>query len=213
MAGSSDNNGGCQFAGGPLAGASVQAAVGVLQGLGNLIPFSQIVRTAVFAPNDLAAIAFDPNLSGRLAVGTGAGAVTVCSSAPDCAGQPNQLPLAGLDSATGGVPAACIANGVNAGCDLANLRNAFAFGVPSTGNPPTCTNPSSVTVNTALCAPAPTDGFTLHQGEAIVFVHDHSIGGLGYGAGVAGFGVSLVPVDVCSSGGVVGSTTGFDSTP
>ena len=105
--------------------------------------------------------------------------MNVCKDAFDCTGELNVQGTVALSSATGGVPKACIANGVNAGCDLANLRNVFAFGLAETGNPPTCTNPANATVNTTVCAAEPTDGFELTPPQAIVIIYDRASPALG----------------------------------
>jgi hypothetical protein len=213
LAGSVGGVGVCEMTPAAIPGQPVSAIAGVLVPQVALHPFNGIERTALFTPNDLSSITFTPNLGGRLTLGTGAGAVNVCSTPVDCTGQPNVLPLFGLDSATGGVPAACIASGLTAACDGTNLRAAFAFGLPSQGAPPVCTNPSAVTVDTTLCAAAPSDGFTLNLGEAIVFVHDGSLQGLGYATSVAGFGISPVPAGVCAGGGVINGVAQTQALP
>jgi hypothetical protein len=54
--------------------------------------------------------------------------------------------------ASGGVPAACIANGVAADCECPLIRNIFAFGVSASGSPPVCDTLSDLTVNTTVYA-------------------------------------------------------------
>jgi len=211
LAGSVGGVGVCQITPFGSPGQPVSAVAGALAPGVALHPFGAIRRTGVFMPNDTA-IAFIPDEGGRVVIGSGAGAVAVCSSALDCLGQPNVLPLVGLDSAAGGVPAACIATDLTAGCDGTNVRDAFAFGLASQGSPPVCVSPSAVTVNTTLCAPSPADGFTLHAGEFIVFVHGELLG-LAYSTGVAGFGVSPQPAGACASGGVISGVARVDATP
>jgi hypothetical protein len=212
LAGSVGGVGVCQMTPAAIPGQPVSAVAGVLPPAVALHPFDLVVRTFVLTPNDLSSITFNSTFGGRLVLGTGAGALNVCAMSFDCTGQPNVQPIVGLDSVTGGVPAACVANGLSAGCDGTNLRNAFAFGLASSGSPPVCTSPSAVTVDTTLCAPSPTDGFTLHHGEAIVFMYG-DLQGLGFSAGVAGLGISAAPVGVCTSGGVIGSTSRVDASP
>jgi hypothetical protein len=209
LAGSIAGIGVCEMTPPAIPGQPVSAVAGTLAPGVALHPYDLVRRTAVIVPND-AATAFAPDFGGRLVIGTGAGAVTVCSSAFDCIGQQNVLPLVRLDSATGGVPAACIANGLTAACDGTNVRDAFAFGVPSQGAPPICTDPSTVTVDSTLCAAAPADGFTLHGGELLVLIYG-DLAMSSFSAGVAGFGVSAQAAGVCTGGGVIGGTATTNS--
>jgi hypothetical protein len=210
LAGSIAGVGVCQMTSGPVPGELVSGVAGALPPAVSLHPYDLIHRTALFTPN-AATIAFTPDFGGRLVIGTGAGAAAVCSSVFDCIGQQNVLPLVGLDSATGGVPAACIANDLAAACDGTNVRDAFAFGVPSQGAPPVCTDGSAVTVNTTLCAAPPVDGFTLHSGEFIVMVHGQPT--FGFSTGIAGFGISSQATAVCPGGGVINAVAATNSTP
>jgi hypothetical protein len=204
VGGSDDGIGGCNFSQG-MAGGAAQAVAGVLQGLQVLHPYDQIDRTGVVTTNIVnpnTDVNFDPSFGGRVILGTGAGALNVCKDAFDCTGEANVQPLFSLDSATG-APAACIANGVNAGCDLANLRNVFAFGLPASGSPPVCDNPGSVTVNSMVCAAEATDGFTIEPPQAIVFIYDTSLAGLGFSVGSAGFGITGGMLSPCAAAGQV----------
>jgi hypothetical protein len=211
LAGSASGVGVCQMPAPANPGEVLSAVAGTLAPPGVLHPYNLVARTAVFMPND-AVVAFTPDAGGRLVIGSGAGAVAVCSTSVDCMNQQNVLALVGLDSASGGVPPACVASGLNAACDGSNVRDAFAFGVASLGNPPICTFPSGVTTTTTLCAAPPTDGFTLHGGESLVIVYG-DLEASGFSAGVAGFDVSARSAGACTSGGVVGGEADTDSMP
>src|SRR4029453_6071624 len=97
----------------------------------------------------------------------------------DCNGQPGAIvPAAGsLGLAGGGVPAACIANGVAADCETPLIRNVLAFGLTAAGDPPVCNDASQVTVDSTVCNTPPTDGFNLPAGSAILFIYDSNLGG------------------------------------
>jgi hypothetical protein len=169
--------------------------------------YNQVVRTAILVPNDITTLSFDEHEGGHVSLGisnadcigagvplpccTGAGtgtcqALDVCKNASDCMGHPNVQTM-DLDVASPGVPAACIANGVAADCDYPFTRSTFAFGVAATGSPPLCTTLADVTVNSMICNPAPTDGFTLDEGGAIVFIYDSSLACSGFAAAYGGF--------------------------
>lgn len=204
IGGSEDGIGGCNFSQGMMGGAA-QAVAGVLQGLQVLHNYDEIVRSRIVATNILnpnTDVNFDESFGGRVTLGTGAGALNVCKNAFDCNGEINVQPVFPLSS-TDGAPAACIANGVNAGCDLANLRNVFAFDLPASGSPPTCDTPANVTVNTTVCAAEPTNGFQLDEGEAIVFIYDTSLAGQGFSVGSAGFGITGGAMAPCAAAGLV----------
>lgn len=132
----------------------------------------------------------------------------VCRNSADCSGG---VPLVGLATADAGVPAACIATGVQATCE-GNPRQTVGFGLAASGNPPQCqTNP---TVNTAICASSPADGFSLAPGRAIVFVFNGSLADVGFGVGAGGFGIdSDESGSVCMDGGVVSATAPSQSLP
>ena len=205
VGGSADGIGGCNISQG-MSGGNAQAVAGVLQGLQILHPYDQIVRTAIVTTNIAnpnTDVTFDPSFGGRVTLGTGAGAKNVCKSAFDCTSALDPQGLVPLSSSTGGVPEACIANGVNAGCDLANLRNVFGFGVALSGSPPTCTSAGDVTVNTTVCAAEPTDGFVLSGTQAIVFIYDSSLAGSGFSIGSAGFGITGGAKAPCLAGSLV----------
>ncbi|MBX3028229.1 hypothetical protein KF840_25345 [bacterium] len=204
LAGSQSGSGGCN-----LSTTMASAVVGVIPPGQSLHPFGSIRRTAILLPNDITALAFDPTHSGRVTIGTGGSALKVCQSAADCGGGATNL--VGLATADMDVPAACIANGLQADCE-SNTRQAFAFGLAATGNPPVCQ--VGPTVNTSICAAEPSDGFALSPGQAIVFVFSGSLGSVGFGVGAAGFGIDAnASGSVCMSGGVVSATSPSQSLP
>ena len=131
--------------------------------------YDLVRRTGVLEPRDVAQLRFDPAFGGRLQIGTGMLGVAVCGAQFDC-GDLAHAPLYPLDSSGGNIPAACIANDLDPDCAL-NPLTGYAFGVPATGTPPVCTKPdTTVTVNTTVCAPEPTDGFVLETGQGVVFL-------------------------------------------
>src|SRR5215472_6426753 len=95
-----------------------------------LFPYNQVHRSAILVPNSMA-VNFDPSFGGRLTLGTGAGAIDICKDPIDCPALAPTPVL--LSSSSGGVPPACVANGVAATCDGGNIRNVFAFNLPATG--------------------------------------------------------------------------------
>ena len=217
--------------GGAIAGAGSCAATGNMNGdptsaIGGVLPpgmslhpFSSIHRTGIISGVDVSMLQFTNTYGGKLRIGDPSGTTTnVCGNAFDCTGAVNIQTLYTLDSSSGGVPAACRAEGLNAACDGLNLRNTYAFGVAATGtNPPICTNPSTaVTVNSTVCAPQPTDGFTLNNNEAIVFIYNSSLGGSGFAVATGGFGISTDTVNNpnCPNPNSIVSATGDnDSQP
>jgi hypothetical protein len=193
---------------GSMSGSATSAIGGVNPNSGQILhPFDQIVRTGILVPNSISTASFDPQFGGRITLGTGAGALNVCKDPFDCTGEVNIQPTATLDMASGGVPAACIANGLAADCDSPIIRNAFAFGLTANNNPPLCDTPSNVTVNTTVCAATPSDGFALANGEAILFIYDESLAGSGFTTAYGGF---LIDTDgmgsVCTANQVVASS-------
>ena len=159
----------------PSAGQSVSALGGVHPPLQALHGYDKIVRTAILTPNDINAVGFDMHFGGRLVLGSGGTALTVCGHNFDCTGQSNVQAPVGLDSSAGGIPPACIADGVAATCDSPTAANTFAFNLTSSGSPPTCTIPANTTVNSTVCGAPPTDGFTLKAGQAVVFIYDSTL--------------------------------------
>jgi len=150
-------------------GSAAAAASGVTCAIGGavtgqLADFDLVRRTAILLPNDINAVGFDSNGAGAVTLGSGPSALEVCRVSGDCATSPQ--PIVGLDSASGGVAAACIAAGATAPCAGGPL-DVFAFGLPASGT--TCS--AAPTTAASLCAPLPTDGFTLVPGEAIVFIY------------------------------------------
>jgi hypothetical protein len=215
LGGSSNGIGGCNLSQN-MSGQVAAAIAGVLPPGQSLHPFGAIRRTAIIVPNDINQVVFDANFGGRLTLGTGAGALNICNTPFDCTGQMNIQSLVGLDSATGGIPAACVANGVAAGmlCDASNVRNVYAFGLAATAN--VCDNPTAVTAQTMICAARPADGFSLTPGQAVVFIYDSSsLLGLGFDIGAAGFGIDLDDNNPpgCDPNQVVSAATRLDSNP
>jgi hypothetical protein len=155
----------------PLAGHQISALGGVHPPLQQLLGYGNVVRTGILTPNDINTVMFDMSFGGRVGLGTGAAALTVCASPFDCMAQPNVQTTVALNSSAGGVPAACIADGIAATCDAPATGDAFGFNSTATGYPPLCTS-SDVTVNSTVCASPPSDGFTLRAGQAIVFIYD-----------------------------------------
>ncbi|MDX2170284.1 MAG: hypothetical protein SF182_24645 [Deltaproteobacteria bacterium] len=180
------------------------AVAGALQPSQSVHPFGSIRRTAILTPNDISTLSFDPNGSGTVTLGSGGGALKICRNSGNCSG----VALTGLGAASGGVPAACIASGVAAGCE-GNQRQTLGFGLSATGNPPVCL--SSPTVNTTVCAAEPGDGIAMNPGQALVLIYSGSVGGFGIGAG--GFGIDSNESGSCPEGGVVSAMAGTQSVP
>ncbi|MGH7788850.1 MAG: hypothetical protein ACRERC_18415 [Candidatus Binatia bacterium] len=203
ISGSSSGNGGCN-----TITPSASAIAGVLPPGQALHSFTSIQRTTVLVPNDATVASFDISGAGRLTLGTGGGAIEVCRIAGNC---PNgSAALTGLASADANVPAACLAQGLQANCENGNMRNAIAFGLPATNN--ICNTPANVTVNVPVCAPKPSDGFSLPLNRAIVFVYNGSLSGQGFDVGAGGFGVDTNASNPsCASGGVVSALARLDS--
>lgn len=199
-------NGGCNTSLGMM-GEAASAIAGVLPPTQSLHPFNAILRSAILNPTD-SALTFSQNFGGRVTLGTGGTALSVCYNAFDCAASPNPQALVGLDSATGGVPAACIANSLMAACDGTSMRNSWAFGLAATGNPPVCTTPANVTVNTTICAAEPADGFSIGMvsptvSQVLVIAYDSNLAGLGFSVGSAGFGITGGVLGPCMAAGQV----------
>jgi hypothetical protein len=220
VAGSVAGAGSCA-ATGNASGDPTSAIGGVLPPGMNLHPYSQIRRTGIISGVDVSVLNFTGTFGGRVRIGDPMGTVTyVCGAAFDCTGlmASEVQTLYNLDSALGGVPAACQADGLNAQCDGTNLRNTYAFGVAATGtNPPICNNPTTaVTVNSTVCATQPADGFTLGNNQAIVFVYNSGLGSSGFAIAVGGFGISTDTVNNpnCPNPNSIVSATGDnDSQP
>jgi hypothetical protein len=212
LGGSSTGVGGCNFTQN-MAGQIATAVAGTLPPLQSLHPFNFIMRTAIVVPNDITSVSFDPAFGGRLTLGTGAGAINICHVPSECPGGVSE-PLVSLSTATTDVPPACIANNVNAQCDGTNERDVIAFGLTST-TPPVCDTGQLPSVNTLICDAAPTDGFSLDSGEAIVFVYNTSLAGFGFDVGAAGFGIDADGVNSpnCDAGEVVSAAARLDTNP
>jgi hypothetical protein len=176
-------------------------------------PIAGIVRSGAFIPND-ATVSFDATGGGRVTLGSGVGARNVCRLSTDCSADPNVQAIVPVESSALNVPAACLAIGASAGagCDGPIVRNTLAFGTLATDF--VCDDPTGVTANTALCAPEPTDGFTLQVGQAIVFIYDSSCD-TGFAIGAAGFLIDadgLNPLG-CAANQIVGVTAGVKAAP
>jgi hypothetical protein len=194
-----------------MSGQTASAIGGVVPPGMPLLAYNQVRRTGVLVPNDVTVENFNPAFGGTLTLGTGGGAIQVCGSSFDC----TSSPLFTLDQTGGSVPAACIASGENASClgNPTTLLDTFAFGLPATGNPPSCT--SGPTVNTTVCAAKPTDGFALPEGSAIVFIYNHSLQQSGFSIAAGGFGITTDAVNPpgCDADSVVSSVGRNDSQP
>jgi cysteine-rich repeat protein len=211
LSGSSSGSGGCSVSG-ASAGQVASSVVGAFPPGQVLHNYSSIKRTAILVPSNVTSISFEHGNAGRLTIGTGAGAVHVCRVPGDCPGG-SSAPIVPLTNGTGGVPPACIAEGVSTACDGSNMRNTIAFGVPSSGSPPICNSAASVTTSTFVCAPEPSDGFALQAGQAVVFVYNGSLAGLGFGVGAAGFGIDTNGSNSpgCAAGSVISAASRNDS--
>jgi cysteine-rich repeat protein len=213
LVGSSSGTGGCTYSGNAI-GQPAAAVRGVTPPGQAMHPFNLINRTGILVPNSITSVSFDPNNAGHLTMGTGASAVHVCRIPSDCPGGSSQA-LSGLDVASGGISAGCLATGVGtAACDGSNLRDVIAFGVP-VSSPGVCDSPQAVTTQTFVCAPEPTDGFALSAGQAVVFTYGGDLAGMGFGVGFGGFGIDTNGSNAagCAAGSVVTSVSASDSNP
>lgn len=198
---------GCSSAG-ATAGSPVDAEVGSVAP----IPFAAARRSGVLVPIGVAQVSFDPRARGRLRLGTGAGAHTVCASPADCVGEPGVTALVDLAAAGGGLAAACLATGVTTACSGGSPRDAVAFGLAAAGSPPLCD--AAPTTATVLCAAPPLDGFRLLAGQAVVFVYDGDLASSAVGVGLAGFDIDVDGSNPAGcDGGVVGATALTESMP
>ena len=212
VAGSIAGAGSCSATSG-MSGQSTSAVGGVVEPAMALHPYNQIVRTFRLTPNNLFLSQFDSAFGGRLTLGSGGGALNVCHSASDCVGRSNIQTLVNLDSAAGGVGAACIAEGLEPECDNFQEHAAFGFGIDATDT--VCDTPSDVTVNTTVCATEPSDGFILNQGEVIVFIYNSTLTHDGFAVAAGGFGISSDATAACplTTNEVVSATGDNDSQP
>lgn len=211
LVGAASGTGGCSVSG-SVSGQVAAAVVGALPPAQAVHAYDSIRRTAILIPNSVGALAFDANNAGRLTLGTGGSALNVCRVPGDCPGGVSAATLP-LTSNVGGVPPACLAQGVGTACDNSNLRNAIAFGLPASGSPPLCDMPAGVTTSTFVCGPEPSDGFSLSPGEAVIFIYNGTLSGTGFSIGAAGFGIdgngSNAPG--CAPGSVVSAGSRNDS--
>lgn len=174
---------------GATPGTGVASSIGGDQSMNppqQLHPLASILRTGILSPNN-ETVTFNPTGatgSGRLTIGTGAGAIDVCLKPADCGGGAPDASLSGLSGSSGGVPAACMASGVTATCSSGS-RSTIGFGLPASGS--TCT--AAPTTTSTVCGSRPSDGFTLGKGQVIVFVYQGNLGSTGFTFGASGFGI------------------------
>ncbi len=204
IAGSSTGTGGCNITGGAI-GQTAAAIGGELPPTQILQPYDGIARSAILIPSNVTSVSFDTANAGHLVIGTGAGAAHVCRVGSDCPS--GSAALVPLSSSSGGIPAACVANQVGSACEIPK-RTTLAFGIAASGDdPPVCTDSSKVTTSTLVCAPEPADGFALATGQAVVFVYDHALAGLGFSVEAAGFEIDTDGSNRigCAAGSVLGA--------
>lgn len=173
---------------GNMSGGLASAIGGVLPPGQVLHPYEDTLRTRVLHPSgDL--IRFSGAGSGRVMLGSGAGPINVCAADGDCVGAPGVSEALYTLDATPGEPPACIAN-ASPECAAQEVFEFFAFGAASAGSPPVCRSPETdVTVDTKVCAPTPTDGFTLRPGDVVVlaFGRGQTLRGFSFSVAAAGF--------------------------
>ncbi len=207
LVGASSGSGGCS-ASGSVAGAPAASVVGVLPPAQSLHPFDSIKRTAILVPNSVTAVSFDIANGGKLTLGSGGSAVNVCRVAGDCPGGAG-APVVPLTSNTGGVPPACLAQSIASTCDGPNQRSTIAFGLPTSGASAMCDAGVGPATSTFICAPEPSDGFSLGAGQAIVFIYNGSLAGAGFSVGVSGFGIDTNGSNSpgCAAGSVINAAS------
>lgn len=191
------------------------AAVGGAAQSGTLQPFDLVLRSHRLTPTAAGVLAFDAAAGGRVTLGSGGGALNVCRAPADCSGSANPQPLVELASNAGGVAGACTADALQAPCDGANQRQAFAFGLPASGQQFICDDAGAVTLASVVCAAPPADGFDLAAGEAIVFVYGGDLQTSAFAAAAGGFALATAvqnPFD-CAQGAVIAANADSDSQP
>lgn len=191
--------------------AAARALVGADPGAGQtLFPSAQILRTSVLSPASLT-VSFSPGGGGRLTFGSGPTGLQICRNPADCTGPETVVSLVSINTADASVPKACVGSNVGAGCTSATVTT-YGFGL-DTNNDGTCDAPP--TTNTNVCAPAPSDGFSLPAGRAIVFVYNSGLSNTGFTIGAAGFGVDTDGTNdpQCSAGTVVSADGQSQSAP
>lgn len=212
IVGSANGTGGCS-ASGSVIGQPAAAVRGALPPSQILHPYDSIRRTGILVPSGISSIGFDPANGGRLTLGSGGGAVNVCRVPSDCPGGIGAS-LLPLSSNSGGIPPACIAAGVTTpACEGANQRTLLAFGLPATSGSPACDDAAAVTTSSFICAPEPSDGFSLAPGQAVVFTYNGSLGGSGFSIGVGAFGIDTDGSNDpgCAPGSIVNASSRSDS--
>jgi cysteine-rich repeat protein len=212
VAGSATGIGGCNVLGN-TAGQVASAIAGVLPPLQVLHPFNDIRRSAILVPNSITSISFDIANAGKVTLGTGPGAMSICRIPSDCPG--GGAPLVPLTADTGGIPSACIAQQVMSACEGGNRRDVIAFGLPANTNPPLCNDPTDVTASSFICAPEPADGFTLTPGQAVVLTYNGTLAGKGFDLGAGGFAIDTNGSNPsgCAASSVVNASVRLDSHP
>ncbi len=209
VAGGPDGLSVCSLPGGPSQ--PISAAGGANLAIPQTLhPYGGVLRSGILTPND-GTIQFDPTNGGRLTVGSGPGAITICGQPVDCIGAPNVTTNYTLLQNGGGVPSACIANGVSAPCLGLNQISTFGFGLPASGNPPVCD--SAPTTGTPVCNTAPTNGFVVGKGQLIVFMYTGLTPSSGFSYAAGGFGIDQDGDSVCGVNRVVTSDAQAPSAP
>jgi len=210
VAGATQGTGGCNNPG-STSGTDTSAVGGVAPPGMTLQDFADVTRS--FIVSGVSDISFNATFGGRVTLDTTGGIKNVCGAAFDCSGQMGVQSLVPLSSSDGGIPAACIASGLTAGCQPLTQFDAFAFGLPATGN--VCNDSATVTVNSTVCAARPTDGFSMLPDQAVVFVYDGNLAGTGFGIGAGTFFIDTNGVNgpQCAANTVVGANNRNDSEP
>src|SRR5262249_28459337 len=96
LAGSSSGVGGCVLSQN-MPGQIAAAIAGPLPPGQALHPYNSILRTAILAPDNINAVAFDETFGGRVTLGTTT-PLNICRTNFDCTGHPNQQTLVGLNN-------------------------------------------------------------------------------------------------------------------
>jgi hypothetical protein len=177
-----------------------------------LHPITDIRRSGVVVLSD-SSLAFDPSGSGRVTFGTAAGAQNVCSDAADCSGQPHVRPVFSAKSSAAGLPAACVADLPSPCGAIPPSYEVLAFGLQALDNN-LCETPTDITTATSRCAPEPTDGFTLQEGQGVVFIYGSSCD-TDFWVSSAGFFISADNLNpqLCDANEVVGTTGVLQTAP
>jgi virginiamycin B lyase len=196
-----------------FSGSSAAAIAGPDPAAGQaLYPYDLVRRTSVLSPNSFN-LAFDPSGSGRLTIGSGAGAVDVCRNpAQNCSGGALDAPVVGLAASDANVPAACIAPGAQSSCRVPFAQAAtFGFGVAADALHNCVGQP---TTDTVVCTPPPADGLTLRSGQVLVLIYpDLQFSSFTFGLGGFGFDTDGVNSTGCPVNSVVAGLAESVSAP